>query len=502
MFENLLILFTLLPFSVLFLGGIFTLSIDNTKKRFEMATFMIAFSLFLNSLLLIIPDYTINKGSLFITKGNLYLIEFVLIISLIFSISASLNLKTSKFIEYFGLIYSLLIASIVGMCLSDNILILIFFFMMSTILVIQVFYFGDYEKDFFQIRNFLGVAVLSFTFLLIGTILLFISRGSFNMNQIKSAIGENIEPMDAISLILLVLGFGSIVGITPFGFAHLNDYFEESNPLNMKVFNIIFIPAVGISIFRIISCFTRTNATIAFILFLIGGSGLVVDIIWIMMELFGKFKRQSYSLKKILGYLALSDFNLILILISSSLYASEEFKLQTYIATLMFIIGSSLSKAFIYEALNPIFDDPENEIFDLKLLGDYYKVYPKMFYFFVFGVSTMLFPYLPGNLFLSNSLNYIFRGSTTPIHDALLVLSFIMIMSYIVIFCVAYSIIASEIFFGKPKYRELSGYQKINSFYIITPGFLLGCLITLIFIRYAFGAFFDSIIDALIFTTF
>ncbi len=502
MFENLLILFTLIPFSVLFLGGIFTLSIDNTKKRFEMATFIIAFSLFINSLLLIIPDYTINKGSLYISKGNLYLIELVLIISLIFSISASLNLKNGKFIEYFGLIYSLLIASIVGMCLSDNILILIFFFMMSTILVMQIFYFGDYEKDFFQIRNLLAIAVLSFTFLIIGAILLFISRGTFNMSQIKATVGENIGTMDVISLFLFVLGFGSIVGITPFGFAHLNDYFEESNPLSLKMFNIVFIPSVGMSIFRIISCFTHTNPTIAFILFLIGGSGLVVDIIWVMMELFGKFRRQSYSLKKILGYLAISDFNLLLILISSSIYASDEFKTQTYLATLMFIVGSSLAKAFIYEALNPIFDDPENEIFDLKLLGDYYKVYPNMFYFFILGVSTMLLPYFPGNLFLSNSLNYIFRGSTTPIHDALLVLSFIMIMSYIVIFCVAYSIIASEIFFGKPKYRELSGYQKINSFYLITPFLLFGGLSALMLIRYLFSGFFDSIIDALIFTTF
>ena len=502
MFDNLIILFTLLPFAVLFLGGIFTLSIENTKRRFEIATFMIAFSLFLNSLLLIIPDFEIDKGSIQVTRGNLYLIEFVLIISLIFSISALHNLKTSKFIEYFGLIYSLLVSSFVGMSLSDNILIVVFFFMMSTVLVIQVFYFGDYEKDFFQIRSFLAVAVLSFTFLIIGVIILFINKGTFNMNEIKTVVNEELSILDVISLFLLIFGFGAIVGIAPIGFYHLNDYFEESNPVSLKIFNIVFIPAVGMAIFRIITCFTVNNSNVAFVLFLIGGSGLVVNIIWTMMELFGKFRRQSYSLKKILGYLGLSDFNLFLILISSSIYASSEFKIQTYTAALMFMIGSSITKAFIYEALNPIFDDPENEIFDLKLLGDYYRVYPNMFYIFVIGVSAMLFPYLPGNIFLANSLNYIFSGSTSPVHNGFLILSFIMVISYIIIFCFAYSIIASEIFFGKPKYRELSGYQKVDSFYLITPLLLIFGLVVLVFIQNFMTILFNSILNDLILTTF
>jgi uncharacterized membrane protein len=121
---------------------------------------------------------------------------------------------------------------------------------------------------------------------------------------------------------------------------------------------------------------------------------------------------------------------------------------------------------------------------------------------FVIGISTMLFPFLPGNMFLSNSLNYIFSGSTSPIHNSFLILSFIMIISYIVVFCVAYSIIASEIFFGKPKYRELSGYQKINSFYLITPMFLILALLVLVIIQNFFSDLFNSILNDLITTTF
>jgi formate hydrogenlyase subunit 3/multisubunit Na+/H+ antiporter MnhD subunit len=495
MFDNLIILVSLLPFSVLFIGGIYTLSIGDNKKKFEMTLLFCILSLIINSLLLFIPDFFVSKESIRVTRGDVVFNEFILVIASVFAVSSKLNLKASKNIEYFPLVYCMIIASFIGMNLTDNLLIIIFFFIMSVIFIAQLFYFGDYEKDFFQLKKFLGIAVFSFSCLVIGAIVIFFSQGTFNLSGLSSLRENDLDATSIFVIILFILGFGAIAGMAPFGVAHLNDYFEESNPLSLKVFSVIFVPVLGISIFRLISGFTDSNQTIGIILFLLGGPGLTVNFIWIIMESFGKFKRQSYSLKKIIGYLACADFNMILILIAARIYSQDELKLVTYTSAILFALASSIAKAMILESLNPIFDDPANEILDLKLLGDYFKIYPRMFYFFSIGVFLMLFPLFPGNIFLSTSLEYLFSSDAiSPINQAMLTLSFIFVISYLIVFGIAISIIGSEIFFGKPKYRELSGYQRLDKAYYTSPYLLILIFIVIIVFRYLLGDVYHTLL--------
>jgi hypothetical protein len=492
-----MILFSLLPFTLLFLGGIFTLSIQDNEKRFEVTSFILGFSLLVNTFLLFMPGFTISHNSIEMDRGNLLLSESILLLSFIFSIKPGKGVKNSKFADYFGLIYLILVASFVGISLSHNVLISVFFFIMSMMLVFQVFYFGEYEKDFFQVRNFLGVAVLSFIFVSTGAILLYISRGSFNLNHLQMDLSSGATVLDLIALALLVLGLGSIVGMVPFGLNHLKDYFEEANPLSLKVFNILFMPGIAIFIFKLIKCFTDTDARIGLVLFIIGGSGLIISVIRTVMELFGKFKQQSYSLKKILGYLSVSDFNILILLFSASIYASAELKQTTYSAIMLFILGISLTKAFIYEALNPIFDDKDNEDMDLKLLGGYYKEYPSMFYVFVLGIITMLFPYLPGNLFVTDIVSFIFTGADDPVRQAYLILIFILITAYMVVFCISYSIIAAEIFFGKEKYPRRTEHMPFKSNYLITPIILICMLAGIVIGKYFLPDLFTTALSEL-----
>ena len=164
---------------------------------------------------------------------------------------------------------------------------------------------------------------------------------------------------------------------------------------------------------------------------------------------------------------------------------------------MMFILGISLTKAFIYEALNPIFDDKDNEDMDLKLLGGYYKEYPSMFYVFILGIITMLFPYLPGNLFVTDIVSFIFTGADDPVRQAYLILIFILITAYMVVFCISYSIIAAEIFFGKEKYPRRTDHMPFKSNYLITPIILICMLAGIVIGKYFLPDLFTTTLSEL-----
>ncbi len=468
MFENLLILFGLLPFLIVFLGGIFTLAQVKEERQFGFILIFIGAALIMNTILLFVPDLSIEHSSISINQGQLLLSELILFFGLILGYASRTNLSRVYHKDYVGVVYLVFLSCLIGLTLTRNLLLLVMFFLLAVVFLIQLFFFGEYEKEVFQLKRFLTIAAMSFGFLSLGVLTTYLGHGTFDLPMIKTNIGQNATLLDTFSMLLFLGGFGGILGMIPFGMEHLREFFEESNPLSFKAFSILFTPVTLILLFNVLTSFTLPTVANGTLFFLIGAPGLTVTLLFIILELFGKFRAQSVSLKKVYGFSTAADVN-ILLLIMSTLYLNE-FQTTTPLAFFYLVLTIMVSKGLMYEALNPIFEDKENDVLDLKVLGGYYQMYPRLVYYLLGSVVVFCVPFFTGSGFLELTLSIVFEMETiAPVNRALLTLVFILLLAWMLVFLLQLAVIIAECFFGKPKYRKITSYEKLEKIYHVTP---------------------------------
>ncbi len=199
-----------------------------------------------------------------------------------------------------------------------------------------------------------------------------------------------------------ILGFSGLCGILPIFLFHLKDYFTESNPVNLRVMTLLFYPLSAITTLRVLNAFDLSMVIHGQILFVFGLVGVLVSIVLLFIELFGKFREQTRSIPKIIGTLSIMEYNVILLMASIISFGFFTNAIVVFVM-IFFFIALSVSVKFIFiEGLAPIFDSTQS--WDLNALGGYAKHFSQ--YLWVLFTIPFLYavPGLIGYLFIMNSV--------------------------------------------------------------------------------------------------
>ncbi len=302
-------------------------------------------------------------------SSNQYiLMGIIFLFQVIFSIFIKFTSEEYPNAYLFDTFSLLIFLSLIGMVISINFLTLIAFFILTSMLVGMIFYFGEFKKEFNLLKTYFLACVLSIILLILAALIYYFNTGTIQIYNIGAIITSDIA--GTIVAILLILGMGIACGFFPFYVFHLKLYFQEINFFHLIIymaFNFITL----VSIIRILHAISLLNFITIFISLIFSGTGIVIAIYYIILELYTSQDGFTYSTKKIIGYSIISDSNLVLFLfmifsLFPESYSGDMLNLLGFLYANLIIIKLLLSYSFLQVA-NVSYED------NVRFLGNFWK---------------------------------------------------------------------------------------------------------------------------------
>lgn len=490
------ILLTLAPFLIIFVMAIFLIgSPIKIKTKSILAFCSLLIALIINIILLNSPiELPINGSS---NQSNFLL--YSLLISpyfsywmqgIILSISLVIYFRFYQMLprihskEFFISFYLIFTGSIMGLFLSENLLVISSFFILASISLEFLFYFDAIEKKISKSSIFL-IAIFSVV-LILTNLFTQIAFKSLDLNKLIQEMGNSSIFTQIIIFLGYLLGFGGLCLFIPLSNLSLKNVFMKSNPIHLYLMSSIFIPVVSLMVLKISLLISFDNNIIAHFLFIIGSIGLSIYSIQLIIEIFGLSRVSNKSIKNIIGLLSAVEFNIFLLLgglirlpiINDHVFIFRSIKI--------FFLLSVFTKSILIEIIQlKIAEELKTEWTLESLRG---KIYHNLFFAFVM-LFIPLFYAFPGFLgfefFLDifNSINFELPSSSAFFAE------FWVIMVLIIYFECILMILASNVihktYFQKPiqSNGETQEKKKIKKISFVAPIMLIICnLIAIILI--------------------
>jgi hypothetical protein len=400
----------------------------------------------------------------------------VLIISIViyFRFHQTLHQIQSK--EFFIGFYLIFTGSIMGLFLSENLLVISSFFILASISLEFLFYFDAIEKKISKLSIFL-IAIFS-TVLFLTNIITQIIFKSLDLDVLIQEIGSSSSFTQIIIFIGYLVGFGGLCLVIPLSNLSLKNFFMKSNPIHLYLMSSVFIPVLSLIILKVSLLFSFDYHTISHILFIVGTIGLSYYSIQLIIEIFGLSRVSNQSIKKIIGFLSAVEFNIFLLLISLlRLPIINDLAVIQRSITIFFLL-SVFTKSIIIELIQPkISEDSKNEWNFDSLKG---KFHHNLFFALIilFIPFFYAFPGLLGFEFfldIFNSINFELLNSTVFFAEFWIIVILIIYFECIIMILVSNLII--RLYFHKPIQDESKTQKKrnIKKISLMAPIILIIC---------------------------
>ncbi len=357
------ILLTLAPFLIIFVMAIFLIgSPIKIKSKSILAFCSLLIALIINIILLNSPIVLPINGSSNQANYQLYLLItspyfsywiqcIVLSISLIiyFRFYQMLHRIHSK--EFFISFYLLFTGSIMGLFLSENLLVISSFFILASISLEFLFYFDAIEKKISKPNIFL-IAIFSVV-LILTNFFTQIAFKSLDLNIIIQEMGSSSIFTQIIIFLGYFFGFGGLCLVLPLLNLRSKNVFMKSNPIHLYLMSSVFIPVVSLMILKISLLFSFDNNIIAHFLFIIGCIGLSLYSIQLIIEIFGLSRVSDKSIKNIIGFISAVEFNIFLLLIGLIRLPIINDHVFIFRSITIFFLLSVFTKSILLEIFQP-----------------------------------------------------------------------------------------------------------------------------------------------------
>ncbi|QEE16469.1 hypothetical protein DSAG12_02299 [Promethearchaeum syntrophicum] len=397
-----------------------------------------------------------------------YLIQGVtLCISLVIYFRFHQRIRQIHSKEFFISFYLIFTGSIMGLFVSENLLVISSFFILASISLEFLIYFDTIEK---RISKFNLILISIFSGILVLTnIYVQITFRSLDLNILIQEVSNSSIFTQIIIFLGYFFGIGGLCILFPLSNLKLQNIYRKSNPIHLFLMSSIFIPTVSLILMKISLIFSFNNHAIAHIFFVMGCIGISFSSIQLIIEIFGLNRSSNQSIKNFIGLLSAIEFNIFLmfgglvrlpIIIDDILYIHRSI-------TIFFIL-SVITKSILIEILQP------KESIDSKIEWNFEslrgKFYHKIFFALIMLVIPLFYAF-PGFLgfdfflLLFDSINF-----ETP-YSSLYFAEFWVIIILIIFFeCILMILISNVIFktyFQKSNQVEGTT-QKIMKFKKIT----------------------------------
>ena len=461
------------PFLSIFIAAILSVSVSHKNQMKNIPALCgLGGALLANSLLLIFLQNDVHLNAFTVNTTGLWLNEILISALLIIFLSVPQNLKDSHTAELINSTFLLFAAAIVGINITENLLVISIFYIFAAIGQANLFFFGRYRKKMTLTNRYLAINVMAALTLIILSLIIQTIYGTMELSELAVIFDTQPLSLQILLFLGLVIGFGAIPGIIPFLHFHQHGFLEESNPINLRLITNIFVPVSGLLLLRVTSICNPTNLFFGQVFYAIGSLGFIVATLLTIIELFGKFKERSRSIPKILGYLSIAELHMYLLV--GALYRLNFAVSASDIGQplVLLLLLSIFAKSLILEALSPIFDDVEG--WDLKTLGGLSKYYPKFLILLFLVPFLYALPGLGGYAFYTQILPAAAtRELIQPVQTAQLWSILTLIIAYHVLLFAVLATIINETFLGKSVDSEREVVAKASKIYYYPPILLL-----------------------------
>jgi len=491
------ILLTLGPFLIVFVMAIILIGSPlKIKTKSLLAFFSLLFALIFIIFLLIFPidvpityNFSNQRNFLFYSlvigpKFSSWIQCIVLVISIVIYIRFRHMLHQIHSKEFFIGFYLIFTGSIMGLFLSENLLVISSFFILASISLEFLFYFDAIEKKISKLSIFL-IAIFS-VILVLTNIITQIAFKSLDLNVLIQEVGNSSIFTQIIIFIGYLFGIGGLCLVIPLSNLSLKNVFMKSNPIHLFLMSSIFIPIVSITILKISLIFPFDNISIAHLLFVIGCIGLNLSSIQLIIEIFALNRVSNQSIKNIIGFLSAIEFNIFLLLgglirlpIINDLAVIQR-------SIMIFFLLSVFTKSILIEIIQPKIGEESKTEWNFDNLKG--KFYHSIFFAFVM-LFILLYYALPGFLgfrfFLDlfDSINFELPYSSLYLAEFWVII--ILIIYFECILMILLSNVFLKIYFQKPIQGESKTQKKkkIKKVSFVAPIILIICnLIAIILI--------------------
>ena len=484
------IMIGLAPFVALMMGSMLTMGTAKAEGIARKITyFALAFALMVNSFLLIYLPEGLEISSLSISLSSLWINEIQLIGLFLIAVNLKTYLHQTHTAELLDATFLLFGAAMLGIFLSDNLMIITIFLMLALISLGAGFFFGDYVKKIESLQKFMLASVIAIGILVVVMIDLQISIDSLSLSDLY-ANASLLSTNNAYFILLgLVFGIGLVVGLIP-ALMIFKDYFLESNFINLRMFVSIFTPSLGLLLFKIISLFTPLYGGFGSVMFIISMGAIIVGTIILILETLGYFHERTKSIPKILGTFAIVETQMF-VLFASIQSLSGLIPISNFLLIIQNIfVLACFGKPLLLESLTPILVDSREK--DLQNLGGYHRHYPKMMIFLIITLILYIFPGLMGSKIISGVLPYLSNPvSDSPIVNIQLQFSLVLILIYFLNIVIIVATFINEIFYGKDATQKEVVARMKRIYYYIPIVFITGVILFTYLTQFSIISFFN-----------
>ncbi|MHA1476552.1 MAG: hypothetical protein ACTSQ5_15370 [Promethearchaeota archaeon] len=400
----------------------------------------------------------------------------VLVISIViyFRFHQTLHQIHSK--EFFIGFYLIFTGSIMGLFLSQNLLVISSFFILASISLEFLFYFDTIEKKISKLSIIL-IAIFS-TILFLTNIITQNIFKSLDLDVLIQEIGSGSSFSQLIIFIGYLVGFGGLCLIIPLSNLSIKNYFMKSNPIHLYLMSSIFIPVLSLMILKVSLLFSFDYHSFAHILFIMGCIGLSYYSIQLIIEIFGLNRISNQSINKIIGFLSAVEFNIFLLLGSLLRLPIIDDPAVIQRSITIFFILSVFSKSILIEIIQPkIAEDSKIEWNFESLRGKFHH----NLFFVIVMLFIPLFYAFPGFLgfefFLDifNSINFELLNSSVFYAEFWIIVLLIIYFECIIMILVSNLII--KVYFHKSNQDESKTQKKwnIKNISLVAPIILIIC---------------------------
>lgn len=459
------ILIIIIQFFCLLIGLFWSISVYKKPFRKKFLIFLhlliLSFNTF-NIFLFTWYDFQYYEFNLNLNIGTLLLWEIIFFGGCIIFLLSKDEMSGILNENLYDTLLIIVILSLVGASLTLNILITIICIIILFITLILIFYFGYYSKPFKLLKYFLISVLISFSFLIIAILIIYFEVNSFILTEINTF--EFNPVLNVMSSLFLLFGFGIPCGIFPFVIYHLKAYFHNSTYTTLFSLTNLTFPIISFILIRFLIALSYDFLINSVIILIISTIGLIISITFLLTEIFTSIDGKSFSIKKILGYSANADFNMVL-LISAFIgfLPTNLMKIEYRNFLFLFIFSMILVKTLLFYSLKPIFLETLDD--SIKLLGGFWKNYKTFGIFYLMGGVFLTIPFALGNILL-NLITNLFTESIIdlPFISFVGFTILIVLIIYFIIILIWVSITFNDIFFGTPKYLKVKKIRPITTY--------------------------------------
>jgi len=436
----------------LFFGAFVVYILQNNVKRKQVIFGLLFFNLVLNSFLCVMYIfYNFNGSNL---KGTYITIELILIFGLIATKFSNNQLENSSNKDLYDFLALIIIFGLIGIVLTTNIMSIILWFLFLSLIFGVIFFIDNFKKELVLLKLYFIVLIISAICLIGATILIYLTTGSLELDVINGT--QISEELNNFISIILYLGIGFLCGLVPFSIFHLKNYFQDNLYANLGLFS-IFIYIISFIAIRILNALSPESLIVSFTLLTLLILGIILPMVYIVIELFTHIDGNTYSIKKIFGYSVVLDFNMVLLFVVFSnllITPINEIFLNSIIYFLLTIFSV---KMLIFYTFYPVMINTHED--NMKLLGGFKNKYRQ--FGTVLLVSGLIIIVLLGFLFLNNILPILFSYEIAS--NSLYSLTASIVLTVYVLFLIVFLIIISTNFNHLYNQNESRYLQRDNA---------------------------------------